>query len=1615
MRNNVMKKRAAVLMAAIGSVALAGRSANATTYAYAGPYSQSATNFQYNPLSNAASWGGNAPVSAIGTVLNFNNIDSQSFTVANDGGNSFNLSGLTVSTWSSSTLNLASNSPESTNPGSFQLVGTAPAINISGPGSVVFGGFASQPGVTPNLIGYVANAGLTANTGTGLIVSAITTINQTGNSTLTLGATQNSSTGLPGVGGVGISGTGGFIINGVPDSVVNFASPNGTAFDSSFSGGVTLNSGILQIGGGSTNTTIPQGPALGTGALNVSGGILRALVTGTSASPIANLSNPIVINGTNLNISAGTFNLTGNISGTLATDGLHLFNAYAGTPGPIYVTLTGTDSYSGPTTIDNAAPNRYQGTFGNQLYTTLVVGSGGSLTNTSSINLGSNSTLALTAGASGLGIPSTAPLNLSNATVSITPSGSTQTYNLTGGTFSGGNIFSLASAGNSGAVNTFNFSSPTFQSADKPTLFFGGNWQSTTSVASTKGQAFFGSTGLATASDSNYSGAYPVVPFATGCTVAPGGVGSTSANAFVSYNATNGLTLVPFTDSTNVTQFVPANNTSGPAVTNQFNASNFTSGTNNVLLNFYNWNTGTGTFYTTYNLSGTANVYALAASYTAVVKGGTLNVTSGVIASSGISGNLTFNSSTVAFGNNTGYLFSNGAISFSTGSSITGNAGLVVNGAGATAGGGTVTFSSGNTSNPFKGGLYIENGDVTYTNDASLGVTYNALSSLVDGTITLNGGYLTAASALTAQTLSRPVYLGSGGGGIWNANAITASTFVVNSNISGPGAFYLVDAQAGNVTTLAGTSNYSGGTYLVVGGLSIASDSNIGGASAGPLVFANSSQSPTLFVTATTNLNMPVNFWGGGTFNVASSAVVSINSALTSSYTSSAVVTKAGPGTLNLAANSPNFGQTISVTGGTLSLSSNGSLPQLATISGVSAGAVLQIDNSAINNNDRLPDQAKITLGGGTFNYSGNASVASSETFGSLALNSTSTVNVTPASAMLTSGNILSGTGTLIKAGPGTFVLGNTVQNGLSTSFTGGTNVSGGTLKLTSSSSLGFGDALKSTAPGSSLVAGGSLDLNGQTITEPITLTGGSLINSSTTPATLTSGVKAQVLTSFPAAGIGSGFSVGDSINLSGGTGSVATEALILGLSQNSFTVTGGSTTYAQSYTVSILGGGATTAATGTYNASNGKFNLSTPGSGYTSTPTLLITENYGSNASTLGVTDTPPTITFNASAFTVVGVATTNAGSGYTNAAAVTPSLITAHGTGLPANNFSTAVISSLAITGVNTIGGAGDITVNPGITGTTASLVKTGADNVTLNGTGTYTGGTTINSGTLTDFNPAGAGTGLINLSGGTLALQGGETIANNVNAPSGVSTLSIATAISANASIGAFNVLPGATVSLTSSSRGILKATALTVGGLLDVQNNGLDLPSSVGLSTVNGLVKQGFNSGGNAWQGSTGITSSTAANDTTSLTALGVIANNNGSGGALYGSGAQIASTFDGTAPNLNDILVKLTYYGDANLDGTVSSADYTLIDNGFLGGLTGWYNGDFNYDSVVNGSDYTLIDNAFNVTQGASLASQIASPTAQIAGGTTTAVPEPTSIALALVPAIALLGRRSRRR
>jgi hypothetical protein len=199
--------------------------------------------------------------------------------------------------------------------------------------------------------------------------------------------------------------------------------------------------------------------------------------------------------------------------------------------------------------------------------------------------------------------------------------------------------------------------------------------------------------------------------------------------------------------------------------------------------------------------------------------------------------------------------------------------------------------------------------------------------------------------------------------------------------------------------------------------------------------------------------------------------------------------------------------------------------------------------------------------------------------------------------------------------------------------------------------------------------------------------------------------------------------------------------------------------------------------------------------------------------------------------------------------------------------------------------------------------------------------------------------------------------------------------------------------------------LQVDSLTTGttGQVDLSNNAMILhgglvPVATQLSSVAAALKNGFNAGNGYWNGTNGIVSSAAAADTTHLTTLGYMQSQGG--------------VFDGVNTSTNDVLVKYTYYGDANLDGTVDGADYQQIDLGYGMHLTGWQNGDFNYDGVVDGSDYSLIDNTFNQLN-ASGASPLAISAGSADVSSATAVPEPTTLGLLGIGAASLLARRRR--
>ncbi|MGA2440177.1 MAG: hypothetical protein ABSH08_04415, partial [Tepidisphaeraceae bacterium] len=170
--------------------------------------------------------------------------------------------------------------------------------------------------------------------------------------------------------------------------------------------------------------------------------------------------------------------------------------------------------------------------------------------------------------------------------------------------------------------------------------------------------------------------------------------------------------------------------------------------------------------------------------------------------------------------------------------------------------------------------------------------------------------------------------------------------------------------------------------------------------------------------------------------------------------------------------------------------------------------------------------------------------------------------------------------------------------------------------------------------------------------------------------------------------------------------------------------------------------------------------------------------------------------------------------------------------------------------------------------------------------------------------------------------------------------------------NVAAGASAVMPTAT---GSESQLILTALSLVSGATLNLADNTMILNYAGGtdpIGVIAGYLQSGYNGGG--WNG-TGIMSSAAQTPTNGL---------------LYGLG--YADGKDNVVWGLSSgqIEVKYTLLGDANLDGLVNAADFTILAANFNQPVTGWDQGDFNYDGLVNAADFT--DLAANFNQGISL-------------------------------------------
>jgi hypothetical protein len=129
--------------------------------------------------------------------------------------------------------------------------------------------------------------------------------------------------------------------------------------------------------------------------------------------------------------------------------------------------------------------------------------------------------------------------------------------------------------------------------------------------------------------------------------------------------------------------------------------------------------------------------------------------------------------------------------------------------------------------------------------------------------------------------------------------------------------------------------------------------------------------------------------------------------------------------------------------------------------------------------------------------------------------------------------------------------------------------------------------------------------------------------------------------------------------------------------------------------------------------------------------------------------------------------------------------------------------------------------------------------------------------------------------------------------------------------------------------------------------------IDYTSASPIVAVQQLLTSGY--AGGAWNGN-GIFSSVAA---ASGTAIG------------YAESAEVfasfPATFSGQSVDDTAILLKHTFYGDANLDGTVNLIDFNRLAFNFGQSPRRWIHGNLDFDSDVDLIDFNRLASRFGST------------------------------------------------
>ena len=728
-----------------------------------------------------------------------------------------------------------------------------------------------------------------------------------------------------------------------------------------------------------------------------------------------------------------------------------------------------------------------------------------------------------------------------------------------------------------------------------------------------------------------------------------------------------------------------------------------------------NWDTTptTNTVWSSASAGGTAQIWTngdIASFGANTATAVTVNIDQSTVVAAGITFNAMPAGGSYTITASTGdTLTLNGTITMNANATI--SAPIIGTGAVTIAGTDTLTLSGANS---YTGGTTIESGSsVNFTNASAFGT----------GLITIGTGGGTLQYGTASLVLDNNLLLAANGTIDTNGLGDPSSGVTLAGNLTGSANLTINSSLAGGELYLTGSNGGFTGNTTLENGVEV-------GISTG-----------TAFGSGTITIGT-----GGGTVEFDAAVSVNNNLVLNSGVAVAGINMHDEAGTwAGVISGTNNLLVHDSLGGGALTFTNVNTYSGLTTI-GLGNPVTLALSGSG-----SIADSSAVSIAsGGTLAISATTSGASIVSLGGVSGSSVSlggqilTITNAATGANGTFGGIISGTG-----GGLTLLAGMEILSGANT-YTGQTTISGGTLEFTGDTSsltgnvvdnatLDFAQTTNSSLSGVISGSGTVVEAGGSgtilTFTAANTFTGATTISSGT-----------LALSGSGSIANSSGVSVasGAKFDISQSSG---------GVTVNGLTGSGGYVyTGAQTLTVNVASG--TDSFGGEINNRNGINNVSGGGLTKTGAGTLLFTgfnDYFGAttiSAGTLAVSATANDFDNSSDVFVAAG-ATLD---------------ISAY-SGETANAFSGAGTIALGSTSMEMFAASGayvfsGLIKDGGLSGGTGgSIIKDGNSTLTLSGPNTYTGGTTVNAGTLVAGNANAFGTGALTVTGGTLETTGAQ----------------------------------------------------------------------------------------------------------------------------------------------------------------------------------------------------------------------------------------------------------------